>query len=315
MFERYTERARRSIFFARYEASVFGTMEITSGQLLLGILREDKALAMRLAAGAGEAIRKELEQLASLKGPRVATSVDLPLSHESKLALAYAAEEAERLNHKHIHTPHLLLGLLRVEESQAAVLLRKHEMTLEQCREIARQEHPEGASSLAQVIFMRREPAPVARPETPLESAIYDLRQLVDNTEARVRGEADSYGDQRLRGKSWTRTEALGHLIDLAIAHEQWVTQVSRESKVTAAAYPDDAAIAVHRYADFPWRETVDLWVSLNRLLMHVLTQVPEEKLQAPCRIGTAETVPFSKLLETYIEHSEDIVAQILAPV
>jgi len=53
----------------------------------------------------------------------------------------------------------------------------------------------------------------------------------------------------------------------------------------------------------------------LNRLLMHVLTQVPEEKLQAPCRIGTAETVPFSKLLETYIEHSEDIVAQILAPV
>jgi hypothetical protein len=48
---------------------------------------------------------------------------------------------------------HLLLGLLRVEESQAAVLLRKHGMVLEQCREIARQEHPEGASSLAQVIF------------------------------------------------------------------------------------------------------------------------------------------------------------------
>ncbi len=116
MFERYTERARRSIFFARYEASVFGTMEITSEELLLGILREDKSIAMLLNAGAAEAIRKEIEAHAPAKGERVSTSVDLPLSQESKRSLAYAAEEAERLSHKHIDTPHLLLGLLRVDD-------------------------------------------------------------------------------------------------------------------------------------------------------------------------------------------------------
>ena len=43
MFERYTEKARRVIFFARYEASQFGSPYIESEHLLLGLIREDKA--------------------------------------------------------------------------------------------------------------------------------------------------------------------------------------------------------------------------------------------------------------------------------
>jgi len=142
MFERYTERARRSIFFARYEAGSFGSPEITSAELLLGILREDKTVAMHLASGAVEAIRKEVEQLAP-KRQSVATSMDLPVSMEVRRALAHAAEEAESLNHKHIQSPHLVLGLLRVEESLAAKLLRKHGLEYERYREIVGQAPPE----------------------------------------------------------------------------------------------------------------------------------------------------------------------------
>ncbi len=47
MFERYTEKARRVIFFARYEASQFGSPYIETEHLLLGLLREDKALTNR----------------------------------------------------------------------------------------------------------------------------------------------------------------------------------------------------------------------------------------------------------------------------
>ena len=313
MFERYTERARRSIFFARYESSQFGSPEITSADLLLGVLREDKTVAGGLGGfGTVEAIRKEVEQLAP-KRPKVSTSVDLPLSRELKRALAFAAEEAERLNHKHIDSPHLVLGLLREEDSLGAKLLRKYGMTLEQCREFARQALPADAPLGRAVVFERRDPAPVAPPQTPLESAIYDLRQLVDNTEARLRGYADPFGDGRLHGKSWSRKEALGHLIDWAIVHEQWVTQVLTESKLIAAAYPDEAGVAVQHYADFPWPETVDLWASLNRLLIHVLARAPDDKLEVPCRVGTADPVPLSRLVDIYIEHCEDIVAQILA--
>jgi hypothetical protein len=47
MFERYTEKARRVVFFARYEASQFGSPYIETEHLLLGLLREDKALTQR----------------------------------------------------------------------------------------------------------------------------------------------------------------------------------------------------------------------------------------------------------------------------
>jgi len=64
MFERYTEKARRVIFFARYEASQFGSPYIETEHLLLGLLREDKALAHRLMRShlSFESMRKQIEE-------------------------------------------------------------------------------------------------------------------------------------------------------------------------------------------------------------------------------------------------------------
>ena len=140
MFERYTEKARRTIFFARYEASQFGSAFIETEHLLLGVLREDKALANAFLGShaAVESIRKQIERHTG-PGEKVATSVDLPLSHECKRVLAYGAEEAERVNHKHIGTDHLLLGLLREERSFAAQLLNEKGLTLESVRAEVRQ--------------------------------------------------------------------------------------------------------------------------------------------------------------------------------
>jgi ATP-dependent Clp protease ATP-binding subunit ClpC len=124
LFHRFTERARRSIFFARYEASQFGTSEITSDELLLGILREDQAVALLLGVGNLESIRKEIERLRPNR-ERIPTSVDMPLSKECQRILAMAVEEADGLHHRSIGAPHLVLGLLRAEESMGAQLLRK----------------------------------------------------------------------------------------------------------------------------------------------------------------------------------------------
>lgn len=136
MFERYTEKARRVIFFARYEASQFGSPYIETEHLLLGLLREDKALANRFLRSQAniESIRKQIETQTTVR-EKVSTSVDLPLSHECKRVLAYAAEEAERLNHKHIGTEHLLLGLLREEKCFAAEILHERGLRLSTVRE------------------------------------------------------------------------------------------------------------------------------------------------------------------------------------
>src|SRR6516225_4551821 len=149
MFERYTEKARRVIFFARYEASQFGSPCIETEHLLLGLLREDKALANRFlrSSASVESIRKQIEAHTTLR-EKVSTSVDLPLSHECKRVLAYGAEEAERLNHKHIGTEHLLLGLLREEKCFAAEILHERGLRLSTIREeLARSQSEKVASA------------------------------------------------------------------------------------------------------------------------------------------------------------------------
>ncbi|HVB40821.1 MAG TPA: ATP-dependent Clp protease ATP-binding subunit [Terriglobales bacterium] len=148
MFERYTEKARRVIFFARYEASQCGSPYIESEHLLLGLLREDKALTNRFLRthASLEAIRKEIESRTVVR-EKGSTSVDLPLSHECKRVLNYAAEEAERLGHKHIGTEHLLLGLLREERCFAAEMLQSRGLRLAQVREeLARSAQERGSN-------------------------------------------------------------------------------------------------------------------------------------------------------------------------
>ena len=140
MFERYTEKARRIIFFARYEASQFGSPYIETEHMLLGLLREDKALTNRFLRGPNtvEEIRRQIES-ATIKREKTSTSVDLPLSNEGKRVLAYAAEEAYRLSHKHIGTEHILLGLLREEKCFAAQILHECNVRISFVREALEQ--------------------------------------------------------------------------------------------------------------------------------------------------------------------------------
>ena len=142
MFERYTEKARRVIFFARYEASQFGAPAIEPEHLLLGLMREDKTLTGRFFPRAQvsiESIRKEIEGRTLLR-EKISTSVELPLAPETKRVLHYAHEESDRLQHRHIGTEHLLLGLLREERSMAAEILYERGLRLNAVRdEIARQ--------------------------------------------------------------------------------------------------------------------------------------------------------------------------------
>jgi ATP-dependent Clp protease ATP-binding subunit ClpC len=87
MFERYTEKARRTIFFARYEASRFASGQIETEHLLLRLFRENKTLIQYFSRGTEyEFIEKELFPQAPVKPP-IPTSVDLPLSDESKRVL------------------------------------------------------------------------------------------------------------------------------------------------------------------------------------------------------------------------------------
>jgi hypothetical protein len=136
MFERYTEKARRVVFFARYEASHYGSPYIETEHLLLGMMREELPL-LRMLLGQGDIagkIRAEIEEQITRR-ERISASVEMPLTAECKKAFNLASEEAERLAHRHIGNEHVLLGLLRVEGSLAARLLQARGLKADAVRE------------------------------------------------------------------------------------------------------------------------------------------------------------------------------------
>jgi len=134
MFERYTERARRVVFFARYEASLLGSNAIGTEHLLLGLIRENHGLPARLFRERSLS-SSTVRAAVATEGERVSTAVDMPLTEEAKCALANAQEEAELMLHNYIGTEHLLLGLLRVREGIAAQVLAENGIRLGRVRE------------------------------------------------------------------------------------------------------------------------------------------------------------------------------------
>jgi len=322
MFERFTEHARRMIFFARYEASSFGSEVIETEHLLLGILREDPDTRSRLGSEAIEQIRGSITDRA-LKRERTSTSVDIPLSHDSKRALAYGDEESKKLNHSVIDCGHIILGLLRMENCAAAVLLREHgiEYTgycgiVNDSQEQSDRKQPRLRPG--QVRALERPSAWEEDEESKpsalsLQATIDVLEGLLDRAVANIDAYTEAYGEARLKRKPWTRTEALGHLIDWAMTHQQWLARALTEPKLATAGYPAEDWVSAQQYASFSWPDLVDLWLCANRLLVHVFSRIPEEKLDTPCRIGIDEPIPLSKLIERYVDHCDDVLGQILA--
>jgi uncharacterized protein (TIGR02246 family) len=142
MFDRFTEKARRTIFFARYEASQYGSPYIETEHLLLGLLREDRRLTRRLLPTLEQSgpVRDEIEAHIE-KRKWIPTSVEVPLTSECKHILKFAVEEADRLGHRHVGNEHLLLGILHEGECFAARILKARGVELLSIRkELARVE-------------------------------------------------------------------------------------------------------------------------------------------------------------------------------
>ena len=141
MFELYTQGARRVIFLAREEAWRYGSSYIESEHLLLGILRENEAVAAQIAGPAASFadLRREVEGVTTTGQP-ITERAEMPLSADSKRILNLAVEEAESLGQKQVSLGHLLLGILRVETSAAARILQSHGVTILGLRQNARRD-------------------------------------------------------------------------------------------------------------------------------------------------------------------------------
>jgi ATP-dependent Clp protease ATP-binding subunit ClpC len=123
MFERYSERARRVIYWARYEVGQSASDRIEPQHLLLGILGERPDLIPQCSE-----IKKEIK-LQVGRNTQNSKKEEVPLSQASWRVLKRAEEEADELGHRRIGTEHILAAIF-YEESPTSEVLRAQGVNL-----------------------------------------------------------------------------------------------------------------------------------------------------------------------------------------
>jgi ATPases with chaperone activity, ATP-binding subunit len=134
-FDKFTKRAKQVLQIATEEARAFNHPYIGTEHLLLGLIREGEGVAARVLDELGVKLVQARHAVEFIVGhgegpPRQ----DLELTARAKKVIAYAVEEAKRLNHHYIGTEHLLLGLVRNGEGVATGVLDILGVSLEQVR-------------------------------------------------------------------------------------------------------------------------------------------------------------------------------------
>jgi ATP-dependent Clp protease ATP-binding subunit ClpC len=132
MFEKFTERGRKVIVYAREEAERLQNDYLGTEHILLGTLREEDGIPVTVLRKMGidiDQVRVEVERNLPSSGNTL-TFGDIPFTPRAKKVLEYAVEEARLLGHSYIGSEHLLLGLIREEEGIGGKILRSFGVNL-----------------------------------------------------------------------------------------------------------------------------------------------------------------------------------------
>ena len=189
MFQRFSDQARRVVVLAQAEARRLNHNSIGTEHLLLGLVREDEGVAAQVLHSLGlglEAVRQQAAEIVGqgkqgqgAEGP----AGHMPFTSRAKRVLELSLREALQLGHDHIGTEHILLGVVRVDDSVAAQVLVRLGADLNGVR---RQVIQSLASPLASVIA-------TGEAESRVTELAEQVRQLSEEVE-RLRGLLRQHG-------------------------------------------------------------------------------------------------------------------------
>jgi Clp amino terminal domain, pathogenicity island component len=133
IFERYTEKARRTMHLAKCEADGFGSLEVGTEHILLALLRDSDLISSTMEEVSEPEIRAVITAYIPKHEPHPLPH-DLPLSTDARIAVVVATEEADKLNQRYVMNEHVLLAVVQSENSYAAQLLKEKGVSTEKLR-------------------------------------------------------------------------------------------------------------------------------------------------------------------------------------
>jgi len=125
----------------------------------------------------------------------------------------------------------------------------------------------------------------------------------VDAAEPRLREVSEEESRVPVLAGGWSRKQVIGHLIDSASNNQQRFVRASLQGELDFPKYDQAGSVRVQAVQEADWLLLISLWASYNRFLAHVIAQLPENKLDAACRIGGGEPVTLRFLAEDYLTH------------
>jgi len=126
---------------------------------------------------------------------------------------------------------------------------------------------------------------------------------------------ADLSGDQAARPDApgrWSQKQIVGHLIDSAGNNLQRIVRARIQGSLEFPSYEQESWVRIQSYATESWPDLVNLWLLLNRHLLHVIRAIPLSDLSLGCAIGGKDPIPLSAIIHGYVDHLEHHLASII---
>ena len=140
-------------------------------------------------------------------------------------------------------------------------------------------------------------------------NGITTLERVLETAPARL-VQIDNAGAARPSG-GWSKKQILGHLIDSAGNNHQRFVRGQLTPHLEFPNYAQEEWVAAQSYNTESWPDLVNLWLLLNRHLLHVVRNIAPERLSHTCSIGGKAPMTLSAIFEDYVGHLEHHLSQI----
>lgn len=139
-----------------------------------------------------------------------------------------------------------------------------------------------------------------------------ELKAILDQAPERLSEFSDSQAGTRPGPEKWSKKEILGHLIDSASNNHQRFVRTQLEPRVSLPGYKQELWVGAQQYQQETWKVMIEAWEGFNRHLLHVISQIPEDKRANLCSLDGKEPVTLEFLARDYVRHMAHHLSQIL---